>query len=91
MHLVGDVTHSVLVAEALLGGAVNDDGRPEALGPNKGLLDRVPVVPVDRADVLQPEVLEQSLRGQHVFEALLDPVQRVEQRLTDERCVRATS
>ena len=37
------------------------------------------VVPVDRTDVLQPEVLEHALRRDHVLDALLDAVQRVEQ------------
>jgi len=42
-----------------------------------GVLDRALVVPVDRADVLQAEVLEQPLRRDDVLEALLQPVQRV--------------
>jgi len=42
---------------------------------------------VDRAQVLQPEVLEQHLRLEDVLEALLDPVQRLEQRRPDQRRV----
>ena len=49
------------------------------------MLELVDVVAVDRSDVLQSEVLEHALRGHHVLEALLHAVQRVEERLTDNR------
>ena len=43
---------------------------------------------VDRAEVLQPEILEQTLRLNDVLQALLDAVQRVVQRCADERGAR---
>ena len=43
------------------------------------------VVPVYRADVLQTEVLEHPLRGDHVLEALLDAVQGFVHGTADDR------
>src|SRR5262249_10739208 len=54
-------------------------GRADAGRPPQRVLHHFLVVAVDRPDVLQPEVLEQHLRLQHVLDALLDPVQRVVQ------------
>ena len=56
-----------------------------AVGPRqtKRPFHRGDVVPVDRADVLQPEVLEHPLRRNDVLDALLDSVQRLVQRWPD--------
>ena len=48
------------------------------------MLHRLDVVAVDRADVLQPEVLEHALWGDDVLDALLHAVQGLEDRLTDD-------
>ena len=45
--------------------------------PGRALLHRRAVVAVDRADVLEPEVLEQALRARGVLEPLLHRVQGV--------------
>jgi hypothetical protein len=71
------------IAEALRGDGVHDDRPTEGAGPAQRGLHDLDVVPVDRADVLQAEVLEHALRGEHVLEALLDRVQRVVERGTD--------
>ena len=63
------------VAEALTGDDVHQHGAAEVAGPLHGLLDRLLVVPVDRAEVLQAQVLEHHLRLEDVLDALLDPVQ----------------
>ena len=47
------------------------------------LLDRGLVVAVDGADVLEAEVLEESLRGEGVLHALLHGVQHVVRRRAD--------
>jgi hypothetical protein len=47
------------------------------------------VVAVHRADVLQAEVLEHALRLDDVLDALLDPVQGLEQRRRPAGCGRA--
>ena len=73
------------VAEALAGDAVHDDRAAEAPRAGQCDLDGGDVVPVDRPDVLQAEVFEESLRGEHVLEPALDAVQCVEQRFADER------
>ena len=49
------------------------------------MLERDAVVAVDRADVLQPEVLEHALRREDVLEALLHAVQRLVDRGSDDR------
>jgi len=45
---------------------VHDHRATEVLGGGQRLLDRLQVVAVDRADVLQAEVLEEALRGEGV-------------------------
>ena len=77
VELVGLVALGRVVAEALVGDHVDDHRAAEPLGLGQRLLDGVPVVAVDRADVLQAEVLEHPLRGQGVLHALLHRVQRV--------------
>ncbi len=74
-----------LVAAALLGEAVHDDGAAEPLGAGQRGLQGLDVVAVDRADVLQAEVLEHALRGDEVLQALLGAVQGVEERLAHDR------
>ena len=49
-----------LVAVALAGDRVHDHRAAEGLGPAQRALQRLDVVPVDRADVLQAEVLEHA-------------------------------
>jgi hypothetical protein len=73
------------VAEALGGDGVDDHRATERPGPAQRRLHGADVVPVDRAHVLQAEVLEHPLRGQDVLEALLDRVQCVVQRRPDDR------
>ena len=85
VHLVGLVVLGRAVAEPLAGDAVDDDRAAEAAGLPERVLERRDVVPVDRADVLQPEVLEHALRLQHVLDAALHAVQRVVDRLADDR------
>jgi hypothetical protein len=75
----------MLVAEPLLGDTVHNHRSTEPFRASQSLFDGFPVVTVNGPDVLQPEVFEQSLRSEHVFEASLDAVQRVVQRLADER------
>jgi hypothetical protein len=48
------------------------------------VLHGLEVVAVHRSEVLQPEVLEQSLRGDDVLQPLLHPVQRLEHRGPDD-------
>ncbi len=74
-----------LVAAALLGEAVHDDRAAEALGAGEGGLQGLDVVAVDRADVLQAQVLEHALRGDEVLQALLGAVQGVVERAADDR------
>ena len=83
VELVGLVALRRVVAEALLGDRVHDDRPVEALGLGQRVLQRGAVVAVDRADVLQPEVLEEALRGEGVLHALLHRVQRVVDGRTD--------
>ena len=42
-------------------------------------------MPVDGSDVFEAEVLEEALRRHHVFEALLEPVDRAVDRTSDDR------
>ena len=73
------------VAEPLAGDHVHQH-RPAVLGRlAQRVLHHRLVVAVDRADVLDAEVLEQHLRLEEVLEALLGPVQRAEQRVADDR------
>ena len=85
VELVGLVLLGGVVAEALAGQRVHDHRAAEPLGLRERLLDRGAVVAVDRPDVLEPEVLEEALRGERVLEALLDRVQRVVRRVADAR------
>ena len=77
MEAVGLVVLGRCVPATLLGDGVHDHRAAEGLGPAQRVLQRLDVVAVDRPDVLEPEVLEQSLRGHDVLDALLDPVQRL--------------
>ena len=89
--LVQAVVHVILgrrVAEPLAGNHVHQHRGAEVAGPLQRMLDCLLVMAVDGAEVLQAEVLEEHLRLQHVLEALLDAVQRVEQRRADQRRVR---
>ncbi len=74
---VGDVLLGGAVAAALLGDHVDDHRAAERLRALQRALDGAHVVPVDRADVLQAEVLEHALRRDDVLDALLQPVQRL--------------
>ncbi len=85
VEAVGLVLEGGLVAAALLGEAVHDDRPAEPLGPGERGLQRLEVVAVDRADVLQAEVLEHALRGDEVLQTLLGAVQGVVQGLADDR------
>ena len=59
-------------------------GPPKRLARRSADSSGLDVVAVDRADVLQAEVLEHALRGDEVLEALLGAVQRLVQRLADD-------
>ncbi|OIQ80076.1 hypothetical protein GALL_381810 [mine drainage metagenome] len=74
---VRDVLLSRRVPAALLGDDVHDHRCAEGLRPDEGVLDRRLVVTVDRADVLDAEVLEHALRRDDVLDALLEAVQGV--------------
>ena len=77
VELVGLVALGGVVAEPLVGHHMDDHRAAEALGLRERLLDRLAVVAVDRADVLQAEVLEHPLRRQGVLHALLHRVEGV--------------
>jgi hypothetical protein len=64
------------VAEPLPGDHVHQHRAAVVAGPAQRVLHHPLVVPVDGADVLDAQVLEQHLRLQDVLEALLDAVQR---------------
>ena len=85
VEAVGLVLDGRLVAAALLGEAVHDDRAAEPLGAGQRRLQGLDVVAVDRADVLQAEVLEHALRGDEVLEPLLGAVQRLVERAADDR------
>ena len=85
VELVGLVPLRGVVAEPLAGDRVHDHRAVELLGLGQRLLHRRPVVAVDRADVLQPEVLEEPLRRDGVLDALLHRVQGVVRRRADAR------
>ena len=85
VQAVGLVVLGRAVAVALAGHRVHDDRAAEALGPAQRRLHRAQVVAVDRADVLDAEVLEHRLRADRVLDALLDRVQHLEERLADQR------
>ncbi len=84
VEAVGLVALGRGVAAALLRDGVHDDRAGEVLGPGERELHLLLVVAVDRADVLQAEVLEQALRGDDVLDALLHPVQGAVDRLADD-------
>ncbi len=73
-----------VVAAALLGQAVHDHRAAEAARLGERGLQGGEVVAVDRADVLEAEVLEHALRRE-VLEALLGAVQGLEELLADHR------
>ena len=85
VELVGLVPLGRVVPEALAGDRVHDDRAAEPLGLGERLLHRGAVVAVDRADVLQAEVLEEALRRERVLDALLHRVQGVVRRGADAR------
>ncbi|CAM5529107.1 hypothetical protein STENM223S_01087 [Streptomyces tendae] len=85
VEAVGLVLEGGLVAAALLGEAVHDHRAAEALGAGEGGLQGFEVVAVDRADVLEAEVLEHALRGDEVLQPLLGAVQGVVERASDDR------
>ena len=60
-------------------------GPPKRLARGERGLQGLDVVAVDRADVLQAQVLEHALRGDEVLEALLGAVQGLVERLADDR------
>ena len=62
---------------------VHDHRAVELLGLGERLLHRGAVVAVDRADVLEAEVLEEALRRERVLDALLHGVQGVVRRRAD--------
>ena len=49
---------------------MHDHRSPERLRLAERVLHRLTVVPVDGTDVLQAEILEHALRGEHVLQAL---------------------
>ncbi len=79
VELVGVVVDGRVVALALLGDHVDDDGSALVLlGPGQSLLDALEVVAVDRAEVFDAEFVEHAglLGADHVLEPLLHPVDR---------------
>jgi len=77
VEAVRHVVERGLVAAALLGDGVDDHRRLVGPGAGEGELHRHDVVPIHWTDVLDAEVLEQSLGREHVLHALLQPVQRL--------------
>ena len=77
VHLVVLVGDRDVVALALGGDDVHEDGSAELAGLGERVLEGRTVVSVDRADVLEAEILEHALRGERVLDALLDGVQGV--------------
>ena len=75
------------VAEALAGDHVHQHRAAEVAGPAQRVLDGLLVVAVDGPEVLQAQVLEHHLRLEDVLDALLDPVQGLEQRRAEQRRV----
>ena len=78
LHLVHQFRSVVLrrrVAVALAGHRVHDHRTPEVLRPAQRGFQGPQVVPVNGTQVLQPEVLEENLRGQGVLQAALGRVQ----------------
>ena len=73
---VVDVAFGGLVAASLLGDRVDDDRAAVVPGQRQGLDQVVEVVPVDRADVLQAEGVEDARVDEDVLHALLDRVER---------------
>ena len=63
------------VPTTLLGDGMNDDRTVELLGLAQGPLDLGDIVTIDRADVLQAQVLEHALRRDDVLDPLLHAVQ----------------
>ena len=84
VELVPFVVDRRVVAAPLLGEDVHEDRPTEGAGLAQRRLDRLLVVAVDRADVLEPEVLEEALRRDDVLDALLHPVERLVHRATDD-------
>ena len=74
-----------LEAVALAGQAVHQHRAAELLGLVQRPLHRGDVVAVDRADVLHAQIREHALRGEHVLQADLDPVQQVVRGAADQR------
>ena len=62
----------VRVALTLAGDRVDDDRAIGALGALDGLLHLGDVVPVDRADVLEAELLEEHAGHEQLLDRLLD-------------------
>ncbi|MNW54116.1 hypothetical protein D3C74_317040 [compost metagenome] len=75
VEAVGDVLLGRGVPATLLGDDVHDHGGPVRAGPHERVLERLDVVAVDGADVLDAQVLEHALGCDDVLEALLEPVQ----------------
>jgi hypothetical protein len=88
VHLLDFVVLRGTVAPALLRQAVDQDRTAEVPGVGQGALQRLDVVPVDRPDVLEAEVLEHALRQQQVAGGALDRVQRGVQLPADQRSAR---
>ncbi len=85
VETVGVILLGGWIAEALAGHAVDDHRPTEVTGPPQRRLDRVDIVPVHRPHVLQTEILEHALGLDDVLDALLDPMQGVVERRTDQR------
>ena len=74
-----------LEAVALPGQAVHEDRSTELAGLLERPLERADVVTVDRPDVLQTQIGEHPLRGEHVLQPDLDPVQDVVRDVAQQR------
>ena len=85
VHLLGDVVLRGRVAAALPGDGVHDHRTAEVPGPAQRRLHGRHVVPVDRPEVLEPEVGEQLLRAQRVLHPGLERVQPGVDRPADDR------
>src|ERR1035437_1748585 len=87
MEAVSLVLAGGRIAATLLGEHMDQNRTAERTSPAKRRLKRLLVMTVDRAEILQPKVLEHPLRRDDVLQTLLHPVQRLVHRRAHDRRV----
>ena len=78
MEAVCDVFFRRSVSAPLLRDGVDNDGLVQAARPRQRGFHRNDVMPVDRSQILQPQILEHDLWRQHVLDSHFQSVQRFE-------------